>query len=58
MGVMPHLANSRAGLISCGFDGDGQIAAIARVNELVVVTANTRDFRRFEGLELENCLRR
>lgn len=36
---------------------DGQIAAIARVNELVVVTANTRDFRRFEGLELENWSR-
>ncbi len=36
---------------------DGQIAAIARVNELVVVTANMRDFRRFEGLELENWFR-
>ncbi len=33
---------------------DGQIAAIARVNELVVVTANVKDFRRFEGLEVEN----
>lgn len=36
---------------------DGQIAAIARVNELVVVTANVRDFRRFEGLEVENWCR-
>lgn len=36
---------------------DGQIAAIAHVNELVVVTANVRDFRRFRGLEVENWLR-
>jgi tRNA(fMet)-specific endonuclease VapC len=36
---------------------DGQIAAIARVNGLVLVTANPRDFRRFEGLSIENWLR-
>jgi tRNA(fMet)-specific endonuclease VapC len=36
---------------------DGQIAAIARVNELVVVTAKVKDFRRFEGLEVENWFR-
>ena len=36
---------------------DGQIAAIARVNELVLVTANTGDFRRFEGLSLEDWSR-
>jgi tRNA(fMet)-specific endonuclease VapC len=36
---------------------DGQIAAIARVNELVVVTANVKNFRRFEGLEVENWFR-
>jgi tRNA(fMet)-specific endonuclease VapC len=36
---------------------DGQIAAIARVNELVVVTANVKDFRRFDGLEVENWFR-
>ncbi len=36
---------------------DGQIAAIARVNELVLVTANTRDFRRFEGLSIEDWSR-
>lgn len=35
----------------------GQIAAIARVNELVLVTANTRDFRRFEGLSIEDWSR-
>jgi tRNA(fMet)-specific endonuclease VapC len=36
---------------------DGQIAAIARVNDLVLVTANTRDFRRFEGLSIEDWSR-
>ena len=36
---------------------DGQIAAIARVNELVLVTANVRDFRRFEGLSVEDWTR-
>jgi tRNA(fMet)-specific endonuclease VapC len=36
---------------------DGQIASIARVNELVVVTANVKDYRRFEGLEIENWLK-
>jgi tRNA(fMet)-specific endonuclease VapC len=33
---------------------DGQIAAIACINELVVVTANVEDFRRFQGLEVED----
>jgi len=37
---------------------DGQIAAIARVNGLVLVTANLRDFRRFEGLSLQDWRRR
>ena len=36
---------------------DGQIAAIARVNELVLVTASTGDFRRFEGLSMEDWSR-
>jgi tRNA(fMet)-specific endonuclease VapC len=36
---------------------DGQIAAIARVNDLTLVTANVKDFRRFEGLRVENWLR-
>ena len=36
---------------------DGQIAAIARVNELVLVTANVRDFRRFEGLTVQDWTR-
>jgi tRNA(fMet)-specific endonuclease VapC len=33
---------------------DGQIAAIARVNGLVLVTRNVADFRAFEGLEVES----
>lgn len=36
---------------------DGQIAAIARVHELVLVTANIRDFRRFEGLSVQDWTR-
>lgn len=33
---------------------DGQIAAIAHVNGLVLVTANVKDFRFFEGLVVED----
>lgn len=33
---------------------DGQIAAIARVNELVLVTSNVKDFAPFTGLTVEN----
>jgi len=33
---------------------DGQIAAIAAVNGLVLVTANKRDFRGFQGLRVES----
>lgn len=33
---------------------DGQIAAIAHVHGLVLVTGNHQDFRRFKGLTLEN----
>jgi tRNA(fMet)-specific endonuclease VapC len=33
---------------------DGQIAAIAFVNELVLVTGNVRDFAPFAGLVVEN----
>jgi tRNA(fMet)-specific endonuclease VapC len=36
---------------------DGQIAAIAHVNELILVTANVRDFRRFSGLRVEDWAR-
>jgi tRNA(fMet)-specific endonuclease VapC len=33
---------------------DGQIAAIASVNELVVVTANVKDFRRFKDVVVKD----
>jgi tRNA(fMet)-specific endonuclease VapC len=36
---------------------DGQIAAIARVHNLVLVTANQQDFARFSGLAIENWTR-
>ena len=32
---------------------DGQIAAVAAVNDLVLVTANARDFSGFKGLRVE-----
>lgn len=33
---------------------DGQIAAVAKVNELVLVTNNVRNYRHFIGLKIEN----
>jgi len=33
---------------------DGQIAAIAKVNGLILVTRNINDFRNFEDIKLEN----
>ena len=33
---------------------DGQVAAIAHVNGLVLATINERDFTRFKGLTVEN----
>jgi tRNA(fMet)-specific endonuclease VapC len=33
---------------------DGQIAAIAAVHDLILVTANVKDFRWFRGLEVES----
>jgi tRNA(fMet)-specific endonuclease VapC len=33
---------------------DGQIAAIAKVNDLILVTRNTSDFRYFAGIDIEN----
>ena len=33
---------------------DGQIAAVAKANELILVTANVKDFARFKGVEVEN----
>lgn len=37
---------------------DGQIAAIAHTNALVLVTINTRDFSRFTDLQVENWAKR
>jgi tRNA(fMet)-specific endonuclease VapC len=36
---------------------DGQIAAVARVHDLVLVTANVRDFVRFKDLKVEDWTR-
>ncbi len=36
---------------------DGQIAAIASVNDLIVVTENVKDFRRFKDLVVEDWSR-
>jgi tRNA(fMet)-specific endonuclease VapC len=33
---------------------DGQIAAIAKVNALVLVSRNVEDYRLFSGLKTEN----
>jgi tRNA(fMet)-specific endonuclease VapC len=33
---------------------DGQIAAVAAVHDLVLITANVADFRAFEGLRVED----
>jgi tRNA(fMet)-specific endonuclease VapC len=37
---------------------DGQIAAIAYVNELTLVTVNVKDFARFKGVHVENWSKR
>jgi tRNA(fMet)-specific endonuclease VapC len=50
-------AAERARLVSLGKTPpfvDGQIAAIARVNNLILVTANTSDFSTFQELQVEN----
>ena len=52
-----HHARERARLGALGAAppfADGQIAAITRVNGLVLVTRNTRDFAAFEGLAVED----
>lgn len=52
-------ARERARLESRGWTppfADGQIAAIAYVNDLVLVTGNPDDYARFEGLRTENWL--
>ena len=37
---------------------DGQIAAIAKRHDFIVVTANVRDFQHFRGVKIENWLGR
>lgn len=37
---------------------DGQIAAIAYVNEMTLVTVNVKDFARFKGVDVENWSKR
>lgn len=37
---------------------DGQVAAIAHANGLILVTTNTKDFTRFKELRVENWSRR
>lgn len=37
---------------------DGQIASVAHVNGLVIVTVNTKDFAHFRELEIENWSKR
>jgi len=39
-------------------DVDGQIAAIAHANGLVIVTVNTKNFSRFAGLKVEDWSKR
>jgi tRNA(fMet)-specific endonuclease VapC len=50
-------AAERARLVSLGKTppfADGQIAAIAKVNGLVLVTANTADFALFQDIQVED----
>lgn len=50
-------ARERARLGALGFTPtfvDGQIGAIAKVNQLVLVTRNTGDFTQFADLQVEN----
>ncbi len=50
-------ALERARLVAAGRTPpfvDGQIAAIARVNDLILVTSNKADFRDFKGLHVRN----
>lgn len=52
-----HHAAERARLAAKGLTPpfiDGQIAAVAFVHRLVLVTSNLRDFQHFEGIEIED----
>lgn len=50
-------AHERARLVSIGKTpsfADGQIIAIAKTNELILVTLNTSDFAAFEGVQVQD----
>jgi tRNA(fMet)-specific endonuclease VapC len=50
-------ARERARLIPIGLTpsyADGQIAAVAAVNQLILVTRNVSDYQNFDGLVIEN----
>ena len=50
-----HHASERARLVAMGLTPpflDGQIAAIAYVHDLVLVTSNVSDFQNFEGVDV------
>ena len=52
-------ARERARLVGAGRTPpfvDGQIAAIAHANGLVLVTSNAKDFRAFDGLRVESWM--
>jgi tRNA(fMet)-specific endonuclease VapC len=54
-------AAERARLVAIGKTPtyvDGQIAAVAAVNQLTLVTANVSDFAHFTGLEIEDWSKR
>ena len=56
-GAAQWQAEQRAGLRQVGRSPsypDSQIAAIAAVNEMVLVTRNVEDFADFQGLQIEN----
>jgi tRNA(fMet)-specific endonuclease VapC len=51
------LGRERARLAGLGLPApraDGEIAAVAATQDLILVTRNTADFRQFQGLRLEN----
>jgi tRNA(fMet)-specific endonuclease VapC len=54
---LPILPRERARLIPIGLTpsyADGQIAAVAAVNQLILVTRNVSDYQNFDGLFIEN----
>jgi tRNA(fMet)-specific endonuclease VapC len=55
--VLDRLIRERARLIPIGLTpsyADGQIAAVAAVNQLILVTRNVSDYQNFDELVIEN----